>query len=328
MAPEQAAGRTVDGQADLFSLGAILYRMTTGKPAFDGPSLTAVLTAIATHTPAPPIQLNPAVPPALSELVVQLLSKEPVDRPESANAVAAALEAIEQGQPVLIGKGRGKQAASRLRRIAVPVILLCVFGGTAVAGWLLSNRWLGPATAGVTDKANLVVLVRRPGFDPKPLSEVVPLQNGDSLQARFRVSAGVHASLGYVNGSGRLEMLRSFEPRDTTYEAIWPGSGEGSELGPPPGTEFLFVCGRTDRAPTAAELQEAWTADAGWPALEPAERFLRLRLDEITIEGAGSRDLGKVVSFPESDQVKHRLEQFRERLRGVQVLDGIVFRHK
>ncbi len=99
MAPEQAAGRGVDARADLFSLGTMLYRMVAGRPAFAGPSVSAVLTAIATHTPSPPIQLNPTVPPALSTLIMRMLEKDPSNRPASAREVADALTEIERGQP-------------------------------------------------------------------------------------------------------------------------------------------------------------------------------------------------------------------------------------
>ena len=138
----------------------------------------------------------------------------------------------------------------------------------------------------------------------------------------------MHASLVSVNGSGRLEILQSYPVREWTYEAIWPGPGEAKELLPPAGTEFLFVCGRTDRAATDAELNEAWTADPEWPALEPTGRFMRVRPEEITVDGAGNRDFGKVVDFPESNQVKRRLEQFRDRLRRFPVLNGVAFRHQ
>src|SRR5262245_39305702 len=97
MSPEQADGADVDGRADLFSLGAVLYRMLTGRPAFAGPTLTAVLKAVASHDPPPPAAVNPAVPPALSGLVMRLLSKDPAGRPASAAAVAEELARIGAG---------------------------------------------------------------------------------------------------------------------------------------------------------------------------------------------------------------------------------------
>ncbi|QJW98173.1 serine/threonine-protein kinase [Frigoriglobus tundricola] len=106
MAPEQAAGRPVDGRADVFSLGAILYRMATGRAPFTGSTVTAVLTAVATHDPPPPVRVNPALPPALSALIVQLLEKDPGKRPASARDVADALTAI----------GKGPSAPARRRR--------------------------------------------------------------------------------------------------------------------------------------------------------------------------------------------------------------------
>jgi hypothetical protein len=145
---------------------------------------------------------------------------------------------------------------------------------------------------------------------------------------RFRVPAGIHASLVGVNGEGQLRVLQSYDARKSTYEAIWPGSGDGIELTPPLGTEFLFVCGRTDRPPTDVELQSAWDAGNGWPSLKPEGQLLRVRPEEITVEGAATRNFGKVDPFPESDQVKQRLEKFRERLTGFSVLDGVAFRHQ
>ena len=99
MAPEQARGEPVDARADLFSLGCVLYRMATGKPPFTGASLTAVLTQIATHNPPPPHAVESSTPPALSDLVMRLLSKDPAGRPTSAREVADALRRIEPPSP-------------------------------------------------------------------------------------------------------------------------------------------------------------------------------------------------------------------------------------
>ncbi|HQU46761.1 MAG TPA: protein kinase, partial [Pirellulales bacterium] len=95
MSPEQARGDTVDGRSDLFSLGAVLYKLATGEMPFRGASTMAVLMALATETPRPPIELNPELPPALNDLILRLLAKKPDDRFQSAQAVAEAIRAIE-----------------------------------------------------------------------------------------------------------------------------------------------------------------------------------------------------------------------------------------
>jgi serine/threonine protein kinase len=95
MAPEQAAGKHLDHRADLFSLGCVLYRMTTGELPFKGRTMTSVLTALATTTPRPPRARDASVPRALSELIMRLLSKKAAGRPDSAREVAEALGRIE-----------------------------------------------------------------------------------------------------------------------------------------------------------------------------------------------------------------------------------------
>ena len=64
MAPEQIEGREADARSDLFSFGAVLYEMLTGRRAFDGDSATAVRAAILEREPPPVSSLQPLVPPA------------------------------------------------------------------------------------------------------------------------------------------------------------------------------------------------------------------------------------------------------------------------
>src|SRR4029079_13800655 len=87
MAPEQALGQAIDGRADLFSLGVLLYRLCTGKMPLRGETSIAVMAAAATVDPPPPNTINPAISPALSALVMQLLVKDPERRLESAKEV-------------------------------------------------------------------------------------------------------------------------------------------------------------------------------------------------------------------------------------------------
>ncbi len=101
MAPEQARGHAIDGRADLFSLGCVLYELLTGKRPFSGPDTMAILMSLAAHTPPAPHTLNAACPVTLSQLVMQLLEKNPVNRPASAHAVIQALSEVDIA-PVLV----------------------------------------------------------------------------------------------------------------------------------------------------------------------------------------------------------------------------------
>jgi eukaryotic-like serine/threonine-protein kinase len=94
MSPEQAHGLKVDHRTDLFSLGAVLYRLCTGKNPFVGEHVMAVLAAVLTDEPVPVRDLNPNIPEPLAALIHQLLAKKPEERPQTAEDVAKQLRAI------------------------------------------------------------------------------------------------------------------------------------------------------------------------------------------------------------------------------------------
>ena len=96
MPPEQAGGETVDHRADIYSFGAVLYEMATGQPPFTGKTILALLSSLAMDIPAEPAQLNSQLPPALSQLIMKLLEKDPANRPQSTKAVAESLRKLLQ----------------------------------------------------------------------------------------------------------------------------------------------------------------------------------------------------------------------------------------
>jgi serine/threonine protein kinase len=96
MAPEQAAGDPATPASDLFSLGAVLYRLAAGRRPFTGHTPYAAFASLATETPVPVRERNPAVPEPLADLIAALLDKDPSRRPGSAADVADALAAIER----------------------------------------------------------------------------------------------------------------------------------------------------------------------------------------------------------------------------------------
>lgn len=98
MAPEQARGERIDARADLFALGAVVYRCLTGLPAFTGPAAPQVLYAVAFEQPTRPGDLDPAIPSAVESVLAIALSKDPRDRFASAAAMAEALERAASGE--------------------------------------------------------------------------------------------------------------------------------------------------------------------------------------------------------------------------------------
>lgn len=94
MAPEQLAGQRVDGRADLYALGAMLFQMLTGALPLKGESLSALMYQIANVAPPDVRTLRPDVPDDLADLLRALLAKRAEDRPASGAEVAAALQRL------------------------------------------------------------------------------------------------------------------------------------------------------------------------------------------------------------------------------------------
>jgi serine/threonine-protein kinase len=91
MPPEQFTGTPIDGRADLFSLGVILYWMATGEQPFSGETMTAVSYKIVHTEPIPPAKLNPTIPAKLEAVILKCLAKNPAERYQTGEEVAQAL---------------------------------------------------------------------------------------------------------------------------------------------------------------------------------------------------------------------------------------------
>jgi eukaryotic-like serine/threonine-protein kinase len=161
MSPEQARGEELDGRTDLFSLGASLYEMATGKQAFDGTTSAVVFESILNRQPVPSLQLNPNLPPQLERILDRALEKDrdlryqsaaemraemkilkrTLDSQRSATAHAgssssgsgiAAAVPVEQPSKVESAKRQG----GRLGRLALPAIAAALIAGAAI-GWFV-----------------------------------------------------------------------------------------------------------------------------------------------------------------------------------------------
>jgi serine/threonine protein kinase len=94
MSPEQALGKPLDARTDLFSLGIVLYEMATGKQAFTGTTSAAMFDAILNRAPAPVMQVNPATPAGMEDMINRLLEKDPDLRYQTAADLRADLKRL------------------------------------------------------------------------------------------------------------------------------------------------------------------------------------------------------------------------------------------
>jgi len=136
MAPEQIEGKGADARSDIFTFGALLYEMVTGKRAFNGKSQLSVASAILGREPEPISATQPLTPPALEHIIQRALAKDPAERWQSASDVKGELKWVSEagsrvGTPALVGQHRPHR-----ERVAWGLAALFVLA-TAASLWRL-----------------------------------------------------------------------------------------------------------------------------------------------------------------------------------------------
>ena len=181
MAPEQLEGHLVGPPADLWALGGTLYAMVEGKPPFEGPTLTSVVTAILASEPAPPEHAGP-----LRALIGQLLAKDPAARPAAAE-VARQLDATRHAT---IGDPAGQRPAgfaARQDTITIKTPAGVSGGGATGPGWPPPATSAGAAAFLRTRRGQLLVGV--------PAAVVIAIVIGIVLALAPGGSTGTPAAL-------------------------------------------------------------------------------------------------------------------------------------
>ncbi|PYX92002.1 MAG: hypothetical protein DMG71_18980, partial [Acidobacteria bacterium] len=139
MSPEQVRGQTADHRSDLFSFGAILYEMLSGRRAFHRDSSVETMSAILKEDPPELTETNRSMPPAMERIVRHCLEKNREERFQSAHDVAFALQSLSgsASQPVAISGKRPTRNGTRVA--AIVVVSLVAVCGAFLAGWSLKK---------------------------------------------------------------------------------------------------------------------------------------------------------------------------------------------
>ena len=134
MSPEQAQGKPVDARSDIFSLGAVLYEMLTGRRAFQGANRMSTLASILQQEPKPPTELDSRIPRELERLITRCLRKDPDRRFQHMADLKVALEELkeesESGKLTPARPAAGPSRSWLAISLSVVVVLLA-----AAAGW-------------------------------------------------------------------------------------------------------------------------------------------------------------------------------------------------
>ncbi len=141
MPPEQATGKMelISPASDVYSLGAVLYALLTGRPPFQAATPIATLKQVLEREPAPPRLLDPMVPRDLQTIALKCLEKNPTKRYESARALADELRRFLSGVPILARPAGGAERLWRWTRrqpivaALLAIVLASLTGGTTVS---------------------------------------------------------------------------------------------------------------------------------------------------------------------------------------------------
>ncbi len=132
IAPEQLEGAPADARSDIFSFGATLYEMITGRRAFEGKTQASLAAAVLKETPRPISAIAPGTPPALERLIATCLAKDPDERRQTMRDVLIELRWIAKGAPQTEAVEAGVPRARRSReRLAWTVAAIAILAALA-----------------------------------------------------------------------------------------------------------------------------------------------------------------------------------------------------
>jgi HEAT repeat protein len=281
MSPEQVMGKLeIDARSDIFSIGIMLYRSATGIPPFSGDNFRDIASQVLYHTPPPPSQVTPGLPPSFDALVMKAIQKEPQDRYAAITDMGSDLEriraelGIEKDAYLAYAETKATPAprppAPAPARIEAPAKTALAKVLAALAAALLAA---GIASFVLLRKGSDTVAASRaaqasPDAAPRPAESIrSKLDSGDLAGARELAAQGLRDALGSGNSQQKSAALAALEQVPTPETAPFL-------YGLLTGTPEIRI--RAARALRQLELPDA--APKLWSALETSGDKVKVEL--------------------------------------------------
>jgi len=289
MSPEQAEGKKVDTRSDIFSFGALLYEMVTGRRAFQGDTRLSTLTAVLREEPKPASQLVEGLPVELERIIARCLRKNPERRSQTMADLKVALEELKEESES--GSLRTVPARQQRpgRRLAWAAALLAAFILGIGTLWFLHSRSKAPEA-----------------FNPIPLTTYSGTQGWPSFSPDGNLVAFVWNGEKQDNDDIYVKMIGTNGPplRLTTHAApddnpAWSPDGRFIAFlrGLPSGKRALLLIpaiGGPERkiAEVFSESHPTWSTDGNWLVIsEKGAETEPFALSLISVETGEKRRL-------------------------------------
>jgi serine/threonine protein kinase/tetratricopeptide (TPR) repeat protein len=284
MSPEQVRGRPADARSDLFSLGAILYEMLTGRRAFTGDSAADTMSAILKEDPPELSGTSRSLGPSgLEPILRRCLEKSPDQRFQSAKDLAFALEEISaSSRSVQLREGKPS------RRVRVG-LLAASLAGVAVLWILLANRrelkrWI---SAGPSSRVTSIAVLPLKDFSGRPEQEYFV----DGMTEAVTTNLAQIGALKVISGTSAMSYKGSKKPlREIAGELGVDAVLEGS------------VARSGDRVRVTAQLIHAGSDTHLW-----AKTFERNIEDVLALQGELARDVARQIEAELTSEEQKRL---------------------
>jgi serine/threonine protein kinase len=307
MSPEQIRGDRLDRRTDVFSLGAVLYEMATGKKPFSGTNASAIFSSIERDTPPPAASVNPKIPAALDRIITKALAKDPASRYQTGAEMVADVKRlkllVDTGNFPAGGASKSKGLLIGIAAVGLILVAGLVYGVIKFSS-IASQALKTPSTNQVQEPTPAQATIPAPAAKPSAEILFFPDSGGIFNSAN---SVAAHKNAVYAWGAkpgdpnwvlaGNTEIRFSYKSNAAVYEKFPEATSGGF---------FLFYEQPTDRTQYGQLRFSCKVSDA--PEGASPDFGMRIALDDPKAKGEREKIVYELPSVAEYFQGKRRID--------------------